>query len=244
MADPGLESELRALRDDLRTARQQEKKLARIGQGLTIVLIIVFVGFVATLYNKVVAAYSPRNFEGPLQEEAQNFLPKLEPELRILWDETAPVYGQLASEKLEMALPALQDASRREFDALLFNLQTSVNRQAYDALDRIALKHQKRLEQQFPKLSSPEEAEALGDRWLVALEGDFKQVASHVTERFAEDILDVEMTLRRFLPNEFEDMSEEELARQFIHLWLMKVDRMVLHGNEGRSYRQGGDHVE
>ncbi len=244
MTDPGLESELRALRDDLRTARQQEKKLARIGQGLTIVLIIVFVGFVAALYSKVVTAYSPQNFEKPLQEEAQNFLPKLEPELRILWDETAPVYGQLASEKLEMALPALQDASQREFDGLLFNLETNANLQTYAALDRIALKHRKRLEQQFPKLSRPEEAEALGVRWVEALEGDFKQVASHVTERFAEDILGVEMTLSRFLPNEFEDLSEDELARQFIHLWLMKVDHMLLYGDEGLSYRKGGDHVE
>lgn len=244
MKDPVLESELRTLRNDLHTAKQEEKKLARVGQGLTIIFIIVFLGFVASLYNKVAAAYSPQSFERPLHDEAQNFLPKLEPELRILWDETAPVYGQLASEKMEMALPALQDASRREFEGLLANLKANANRQTHDALDRVAHKQQKRLEQQFPKLSRPAEAEALGGRWLAALEGDFDQVASHVNERFAEDVLEVETTLRQFLPNEFEDMSAEELARQFIHLWLMKVDRLVLYGNDGQSYRKEDDHVE
>ena len=244
MTDSGLEPALRVLRNDLRTTRRQQKKLARIGQALTLVLIIVFVAFVATLYKKLVVAYSPQSFEQPLQEEARNILRKLEPELRTLWDETAPVYTQLASEKLEMAIPALQDASRNEFDALLVNLQTSLSQQSYDALDRMALKHRKRLEQQFPKLSRSENADALGDQWLVALEGDFKQVVSHLHERFGEDILGVEATMRRFLPNEFEDLSEEELARQFIHLWLMKVDRLVLHGDEGQTLGEGVDHVE
>jgi len=63
-------------------------------------------------------------------------------------------------------------------------------------------------------------------------------------ERFGEDILGVEATMRRFLPNEFEDLTEEELARQFIHLWLMKVDRLVLLGDAGRPLERGGDHVE
>ena len=170
MTDVELEPELRALRDDLRTARAQQRKLARIGQALTFVLVVVFVAFTAALYKKLVVQYSPQSFERPLQEEAQNFLPKLEPELRLLWDETAPVYSRLASEKLEMAIPALRDASRKEFDALLANLQSSLHEQSHAALDRMALKHRKRLEQEFPKLSRSAEAEALGDQWFVALE--------------------------------------------------------------------------
>jgi len=62
MTDVELEPELRALRDDLRTARAQQRKLARIGQALTFVLVVVFVAFTAALYKKLVVQLLPAEF--------------------------------------------------------------------------------------------------------------------------------------------------------------------------------------
>ena len=41
--------------------------------------------------------------------------------------------------------------------------------------------------------------------------------------------------MEQFRSERFEAMSEEELTRQFIHLWLMRVDRWVMTGDEEKS---------
>jgi len=229
--------EIRKLRDELETERSRLINLNRVGRVLTALLVVVLVAFLASLYGKVTAMYAPENFEGPIREEARHLLPRIEPELRLLWDETAPVYGELASRKFEEALPVLQRNSRDEFDALLANLQTNAERQAFDALDRIARKHERRLQELFPRLSDAQQADELGQQWMETIEADFEQILLHFHDRFSGDLGELQATLEAFVPSRYEHMDQEALTRQFAHLWLMKVDRMVVTGEKSPSYR-------
>ena len=56
------------------------------------------------------------------------------------------------------------------------------------------------------------------------------------------DLGELEATLEQFRSHQFELMSEEELTRQFIHLWLMKADRLVMIGVEAKIHGEGNDH--
>ena len=92
----------------------------------------------------------------------------------------------------------------------------------------------------FPGLSDPERADELGAQWMEAVEEDFEQIVLHFHERFSEDIGELQATLDQFRPNRFEHMDEDDLARQFMHLWLMKIDRRVMLGDDGDSYLEKG----
>ena len=93
----------------------------------------------------------------------------------------------------------------------------------------------------FPQLSSAEGADEWGTQWMEAIEADLADVLAHFEIRYSEDLGALEATLEQFRTDGLEDMTEEQLTQQFIHLWLMKVDRLVMHGDGGYGYRPRED---
>ena len=209
------------------------KKLSLVGRGLTILLIVVFAVSLTSLYGKLTTMYAPENFAEPLRAEAEKLLPRVESELITLWEETAPVYGDLALQKFEEAIPELREAGQREMENFLANLSGSAEEQINAALTRVYRKHRSRVESEFPQLSTEEGAEEWGGRWMEAVEADFEDVILHFNALYTRDLEQLVMTLEEFHSNEFEHLDEEQLFRQFLHLWLMKVDRLVLPEEEG-----------
>jgi hypothetical protein len=238
MEDPSLEAGLRDLRQEHSAARARLTTATTVSRLMTMVLVLVLVGFVAAIYSKVTAMYAPENFEAPLQEEARNLVPRLEPELKRLWGETAPLYGQMAMEKFETALPIVEQTTLEELATLRTNLTEHARDHVDSSLDRISRDLRGRMQAYFPELSTPEGAEALGQRWMESVEQDFEQILLHFHERYAEDLGELEATLEQFRNEELENMPKDELTRQFIHLWLMKMDRWVMLEDRWASRRE------
>ncbi len=235
MNEPNVVTRVGELRDNHDAARHRLKKLGTAARLLTLTLVTVFATALFMLYGKITDMYAPEKFEEPLMREAQRLIPQLEPELRALWEETAPVYSNLAMEKFRTALPAFQEVGQRELDALLADLKSHTEQQVDASLDRIAANLEQRLEGQFPKLATDEGAEQRLQQWAEVLADDMTQVLVHFEARYLEDLGQLEATLDQFRRSEFDEMSQDELIRQFVHLWLAKLDRWVLTGNAGNS---------
>lgn len=233
MADTSIDTELRGLLQSRQAAQSSQKTLKNISRALSIVLVGTFVGYLYSLYGQVTTMYAPENFAGPLQEEANALLPKLEPQLQKLFEETVPVYTELTLEKFEAAIPILQANSQKELNILMDSVSTNARERIDEALERLAAQHQQRIGQHFPSLATPEGLEASGVRWSSTLESDAEQLLAHFHERYVGEIGELQATLERFRPNDFEYLSEEELTQKFLHLWLQKLDRLVMEGIDG-----------
>ncbi len=233
MADISIDTELRGLVQRRQAAQSSQKTLKNISRALSIVLVGTFVGYLYSLYGQVTTMYAPENFTGPLQEEARFLLPKLEPELQKLWEETVPLYTELTLEKFDAAIPILQENSQRELDILLASVSTNAHESIDEALERLAAQHQRRIGRHFPSLATEEGLEASGKRWSSTLQADAEDLLAHFHERYIGEIGELQATLEGFRPNDFEYLSEEELTQKFLHLWLQKLDRLVMQGIDG-----------
>jgi len=233
MVDTSIETELRGLLQGRQAAASRQKTLKNISRALSIVLMGTFGGYLFSLYGQVTTMYAPEKFAGPLQEEARALLPKLEPELQKLWEETIPVYTELTLAKFEASIPILQENSRKEMDILLASVSTNAQESIDESLQRLAARHQQRIGQHFPSLASSEGLEASGKRWSSTLESDVEDVLAHFHQRYIGEIGELQATLEGFRPNDFEYLSEEELTQKFLHLWLKKLDRLVMQGVDG-----------
>ena len=233
MADTSIDTELRGLVRKRQVAESRQKTLKNISRALSIVLVGTFVGYLYSLYGQVTTMYAPENFAGPLQEEANALLPKLEPELQKLWEETVPVYTELTLEKFDAAIPILQENSQKELDILMASVSTHAQESIDEALQRLAAQHQQRIGEHFPSLATAEGLEASGKRWSSTLETDAEHLLAHFHERYIGEIGELQATLEGFRPNDFEYLSEEELTQKFLHLWLQKLDQLVMQGIDG-----------
>ncbi len=245
MSESSPDAELRGLLDEHRQAQSQLKNMGRISQAATLLLAIVVVGFLVLLYGRISTMYAAENFEEPLRSQAAYLLPKIEPELRILWRETAPVYERLASEKLADALPVIQEATHHELGVMLTNVRERATRRVDLAVHRVAERHYEGIRTHVPNLADPDRAQERGSQWMEAISEDLTDVVVHLNQRYLDDLGELEATLEQFFPNEFESMSEDQLTRQFIHLWLMKMDHLVMERDNDllTSGSRGGDHA-
>ncbi len=237
MPEKSLQADLQHLVESREAARAHQKSLKNLSRILSLALIGVFVGYLAALYGQVTTMYSPAAFAGPLQEEANALIPKLEPELKALWEETVPVYTELAVQKFDSALPELQKRSEQELDALIANVSANAEAGIHDALERLASKHQARIGEQFPDLATTAGMEKSARRWSSTLQRDAGIVLAHFHDRYVAQLGELQATLDGFRPNDFEYLSEEQLTQQFLHLWLLKVDRMILEGDTGLALK-------
>ena len=158
--------------------------------------------------------------------------PLTEPMLQSLWAETAPVYREMAREKFQTALPAFQTSSRTEWEALRANLAENAGNKVQAALGRISKRQQRRLAEHFPRLSTKKGTDEIGTVWMETIEKDLEAVLLHFHERYAADLDELAETLEQFRPSQYEGMTEDQLTREFLHLWLMKADRWVMLGDE------------
>ena len=92
---------------------------------------------------------------------------------------------------------------------------------------------QQRIGRHFPSLATAQGLDASGRRWSTALEGDAEQILTHFHERYVGEIGELQATLEGFRPNDFEHLSEEELTQKFLHLWLIKLDGLIMQGADG-----------
>ena len=230
MTENSVDSQVNDLHTSHREARSRLKNLRRIGSILTVVIVVVIVGFVASLYGQVTTMYDVENFEEPLRQEGQRLLTHLEPMLITLWEETAPVYSSMALEKLRSALPELQRGSEVELTTLLANLSTNARDRINESLERVSSRQHQQLRAHFGKLSTVEGAQELGMDWMETVVADLEEIVPHFHKLYLEDLGRLQATLEQFRNREFERMSKDELTRQFIHLWLMKADALVMEG--------------
>jgi len=158
--------------------------------------------------------------------------------LMLLWEETAPVYGDLALTKLQQSLVPLQESAATEFSGLRTSLADNAESRVTAALQRLSRKHQTRLVEFLPTLATAEGAEELGTRWMEGIEGDLEQIVLHFHDQYSEDLGDLVATLEQFPTDDVEQMSEDELLRQFAHLWLIKMDRWVLLEGEDDTHER------
>ena len=131
------------------------------------------------------------------------------------------------------ALPAVREASVLELQALRTNLIANAHERVGESLERISRRQYALLAEHFPKLSAPEHMDRMGEHWMESITGDLAAVLVHFEMMYSEDLGQLAATLDQFRGSEYEQMSEDEVSREFIHLWLMKLDRWVLL--EGRS---------
>jgi hypothetical protein len=60
------------------------------------------------------------------------------------------------------------------------------------------------------------------------LEKDTSEFLGRFFDQYSNDLNDVYKTIEGFSPSRFERMGNEELAAQYLHLWLTLLDREIL----------------
>lgn len=233
MPDSPVEAAVRELHTLYHTNRRTQRRLKRTSRIITFCTLFVFTAALIALYSKANRMYALEQFKDPVEREAKEILQHLAPEMETLAREAGPVYARLAEERLEEALPMVHEATRTELHRLSESLTARAGATLNTSLTRLSQRQQRNLEAHFPSLATAAGGEEMKLRWKETIEDDVRAVLTEFRDRYAGDVDRLQGTLNGFRPNQFEEMTEEQVTRHFVHLWLMRLDRLVMEDDLG-----------
>ncbi|MCZ6691763.1 MAG: hypothetical protein O7H41_19420 [Planctomycetota bacterium] len=236
MDHPSVESAVQELHEIYRAGKTRRKRFKTISRILTCCTLGVFVAFLGAIYGKANTMYALEKFQDPVQQKAQVILKQLAPNLETLLKEAGPTYARLAVEKFNEALPTLRADSQRELERLATTLSAHAEGQLNATLERIAEKQQKMLQAEFPSLTSDQKTQALQDKWRSTIEEDTRTIIREFQTRYSRDVALLRNSFEEFDTSRFDGMEKDALMRYFAHLWLMRLDRLVLAGDIGGKF--------
>lgn len=216
------------LEEALSAAAASRRRRLLANRWGSVALLLVFGGFLWSIYGTVRDRYALENFREPVRLETERLTPHVRDRLRAVALEAGPVYGKLAQERMEVVLPLLRDSLRREWEILSSNLATRAEPEVTGAVKRLEERQWARLVAHYPSLHEEANRLKLREEWKEAIDREHARIFADFDLKVGHDLEDLLAVIERFRPNPFETWDEEPLTRHFIHLWLTLLDRQVL----------------
>lgn len=212
------------------------KSLRRVRLGLTLLLFAIILGFLFAYYSHGKTAWTPEKFEPYAKDELKRLTPVLSNAAQSVLGDVGPKYEHLMRAKAKQAQPVLEENASKEM-ILLFNEVETIVRAELRTVVRAAYAHQLEVvKKEFPRFGDEVRMEMLRDRLEAGLEKDADLVTERIARRYMKEVQKVQDELMLFRPNRYEQMSEEELGRYFIHLWVQLLDLHLMENLGGSAH--------
>jgi hypothetical protein len=205
-----------------------ETRYRRMETIISVAVAFVIVAFVVASYFAVRANFSGERLSMRLSSEVSAMTPRISDAVLAVGEEVMPVYLEQGEKKLRDALPGLELAMSEELAKVWSGMHSQIEADFDAALDRSGKKLEQRLQQQFPELLEPTNLALLEKELNEMLEKDTSEFLGRFFDQYSKDLNGVYNTIEGFRPSRFERLSNEELAAQYLHLWLTLLDREIL----------------
>lgn len=206
-------------------------KNARI--ALSIMLVLVIVGYLMAFYAAAKSMWDPENFKEPMTEELQRLKPSIRNAAQNAVERVKPVYMNRVREAFTAIRPHLAQRVKKEWEAAAPGLSAAAKREIKDALTRVYYRQNEELKKHFPNLEDETRRELLRKRFEESLRKDIDAILVDFETMYVRDMRKVERTIQKFRPNRYERFTEEEIGRYYVHLWVSLLDYHLMESFKG-----------
>ncbi|MCZ7643859.1 MAG: hypothetical protein M5U26_01020 [Planctomycetota bacterium] len=237
MSDLTEDQLIEQIRQTYQQGHRSIEALGRVRLWLTVALTAIVVLFLFSLFAKASSMYKARNFEEPLREESERLQPIVQNAMRNYVEKVGPQIGKLAQERFQQIRPQLEKDMREEWELFAQSVSTRTDREIREMLFRIQDRQMAIFVEHFPSLKTTEAQEAFKNRLEESLRRNMDEILVHFETRYVRELQGLEGTIHKFRPNRFERLSQDDLSRYFIHLWLNLLDLHLMEDENGGSDR-------
>jgi len=215
----GLEQRL----DEL-TKSQRQTRMLVLGGSLLLLGLMGLFGL--RLYNTLQQQLTATKLQNALMAKVEAVWPPLSQKVMDSATQAAPVYGELAMERLEKIRPQLETMALDESGRFAERLQANLLKKSEAGMQRVTDKVAQDLKRQLPQLTETK-LDAIEEKLRTSLLIEGGGIADELEVKVAKERERVEGLLAKLPVDDVAKESEEKLQRQFIHHVLMLIDQQV-----------------
>jgi hypothetical protein len=203
--------------------------------ALSVLLVLVIVFYLMAFYTTAGSMWDPENFKEPMTEELKRLQPSLRNSAQNAIERVKPEYMKRAREAFTAIRPHLAMRVKKEWEAAAPDLSATAKREIKDAVIRVYYRQNTELKKHFPKLEDETRRELLRKRFEESLRKDIDAILVDFEEMYVRDIRKIERTIQRFRPSYYEHLSEDELGRHYVYLWISLLHHHLKESIERRK---------
>jgi hypothetical protein len=194
----------------------------------TLGLLAVIGGWGFVIYKTVKTNFTETRIQASARQEMQALLPDVTEQANLMMRDLRPAYEAEVRKAAPAMLPKLQGRLHEEMLALGHGLSAHSKDVFAGALIAAAQDGEQELKKAFPSLENKEEVQRLLDRLHSGLEKETEKFLLETTEAARPGMEKFLATLNGFPRRP--KVTDEELHRQFIHLWVLLLDQNLMQG--------------
>jgi len=215
----GLEQRL----DEL-TKSQRQTRMLVLGGSLLLLGLMGLFGL--RLYNTLQQQLTATKLQNALMAKVEAVWPPLSQKVMDSATQAAPIYGELAMERLEKIRPQLETMALDESGRFAERLQANLLKKSEAGMQRVTDKVAQDLKRQLPQVTETK-LDAIEEKLRTSLLIEGGGIADELEVKVAKERERVEGLLAKLPVDDVAKESEEKLQRQFIHHVLMLIDQQV-----------------
>lgn len=229
MAEPSPDAVVQSLDSSYQQTKEAVAQCRRTSRIIAWVTVVVFLCYCYAIYGNLRSNWTEERMTTAATKEAKRLSPYVETAFTSMAEEVVPVYQELMAQKLDEAMPEIENKAVGAFDGATTKILTNVRKDIEVSIDRVLAKNEERLEREFPRMRTDDDFKALKHEWKQGIDQDVGGIVTHFVEKFYVDVADLQETLVLFKADDrFRFDDRNYVMRYFVHLWLSLLDRHIL----------------
>jgi phage gp37-like protein len=200
--------------------------MARSAQIVAIVLSCTVLFFVLVNYLHLRRQWTQEKFQTSLQKEFAQLSPLAMKELNAAGQELLPVYAREGQKQLNILMPEIAIAMRRELDNFCGDVIANTHTHLAESQDRVIAQTAKSVFAEYPDLKDPVKRQELHAHFEKETTRAVQASVLEFERLFSNDIETLKASLLKF---DLKDGNESnvELQKKFLRLWLQLLDEEI-----------------
>ena len=205
------------------------KRLSQIRSVLTVLLVVVILGFVWSIFSKFREMYTVENFKSPMQAQMETLGPRLLSSVQNIARDAYPQIVQSGYAAFQKVRPELEIKAHEEMTKFTSFAGKHLDYQITAALHRVSDYQEERLIPRFPRLADPAAKLMFKRNMETKVRAMASDLLQNLHEQLFPHVQKLEKSIARFRTARFEKPDhKDDLALYYTHLWLMALDQYLM----------------
>lgn len=219
--DPAIE-----LERHLAELQRHQKAMRSTVVLATLVIVLLTLGFGYATYQRLAQAINRDTLADALQQRAQVLVPQVGQKVSEAAAIAAPVYRDVAFQRLQEVGPQLQDQVAKELESLSQGFEAELKQRIEASLARILGRVGERVEQDFPALAG-ENQQRLLDSLHDELSSQSQRIQGDLLAMMINEADRIQQVLVKMDEPQLNGLDKEALERRLLHNLIMLADYYV-----------------
>jgi hypothetical protein len=220
--------------DEIQQGLNEIRRLQSTGRTQTllvvVIIILMFVVFMYSTYSRIRGNFNDAAVQKAIDESTKQFLPKASERLSAAARNAAPVYRELAMQRMQQVGPEIASQARQRLEKVPEESAKAMYAQLDTTFKKVVDRVDPEVKEAFPSLTD-DRKKAILESFHADVHDENEKIKAHVDKIYTNELVKLHGVMEKFDTTISPGQAKDQAERDFLHSLVMYVDYIITQPN-------------